>query len=396
MAISKFRIVRKLRDPRSIQLVNLKHDFGLEKEGTLEAEEIIRDKNFSLYCIDQQERVAAFIQTSERLYIENAAFLYQKQYKYAENVVCVPYEVFFRVFEKIYCQMKNVCLVFSVGRCGSTLLQKMLGVLPGVNSISEADVYSQVSELLRMKQIDAAEACAIFKCATIHFWNNCCSSPNDILLLKFRSEVITSYAEIYRAIPTEKSIFMYRNATDVIQSFNRMLGFSQKHDFFLQHHLFSSFNKWWVKKQFRKNEYLYRDFISPLNLKGISTVELVALLRPSGYTFLWWLLKVNLYLKMRVENIPIVALRYEDLISNPEKMLCMILAYLKLPAKSLVQACGQVRRDSQEGTNLARDSMGQYILKAKERDSIAMAIRLYTDFSGPDHILSGTLGHYDA
>lgn len=390
MTITRFKIIRKIRELESIRSVNFKKDFLLEKDGIIENPDILKDKSYSLYCIDQDERVVAFLHISEPLNVEENVFLYQDQYKFADNVIVVPYEVFFRVFEEIDCPSENVCMLFSVGRCGSTLLQKILGALPCITSVSEADVYSHVSELLRTRQIDDSEAVQLFRCATKHFWNANRKKENYILLLKFRSEVV-SYSQLLQAIPTTKLLFMYRKPDDVIQSFGRMAGFSMKKDWFLRHRFLSIINKYRIQRVYLEKENIYKDMTSLL--KGIKPLDLIFFLRPNGYFFLWWLLKVNMYMKMRAEKIPIVALRYEDLINNPERTIRLFLEHVGLETEGVEEACRHMQHDSQGGTSLAKSAIGKYCLNSKMRADIDSAIQLYTGLSGVNHILDGTLGH---
>jgi len=77
----------------------------------------------------------------------NATFLYEHQQKAARTLVSIPYESLADVAWEVTPDEAAPCFVFSMGRCGSTLLSKLLGGM-GLPSLSEPDVFTQYSMAL--------------------------------------------------------------------------------------------------------------------------------------------------------------------------------------------------------------------------------------------------------
>ena len=81
-------------------------------------------------------------------------FLYQQQRHSALRTYVVNYQAFIQAVARLQEQdgdtsgsdlLQRIVLLYSTGRCGSTLLSKLLGRGQGVNSVSEPDFYSMLS-----------------------------------------------------------------------------------------------------------------------------------------------------------------------------------------------------------------------------------------------------------
>jgi len=92
------------------------------------------EPDVSPYCFDLANRTLLCVSTPD---ISGATFFYQAQRQYARSVIRVP-------FESLPGGPASPVLIFSIGRCGSTLLVKALEAA-GVRAVSEPDFYTQAA-----------------------------------------------------------------------------------------------------------------------------------------------------------------------------------------------------------------------------------------------------------
>ena len=92
------------------------------------------EPDVSPYCFDLANRTLLCVSTPD---ISGATFFYQAQRQYARSVIRVP-------FESLPDGPASPVLIFSIGRCGSTLLVKALEAA-GVRAVSEPDFYTQAA-----------------------------------------------------------------------------------------------------------------------------------------------------------------------------------------------------------------------------------------------------------
>jgi hypothetical protein len=88
----------------------------------------------SPYCFDLATRSLLCVSTPD---ISGATFFYQSQRQYARTVIDVP-------FESLPDGPASPALIFSIGRCGSTLIVRALEAA-GERVVSEPDVYRQAA-----------------------------------------------------------------------------------------------------------------------------------------------------------------------------------------------------------------------------------------------------------
>jgi hypothetical protein len=92
------------------------------------------DPDVSPYCFDLDDRKLFCVSTPD---ITGATFFYQAQRQWARSVIKVP-------FDMLPEALASPTLIFSIGRCGSTLLHRAVGAA-GVRTVSEPDYFTQVA-----------------------------------------------------------------------------------------------------------------------------------------------------------------------------------------------------------------------------------------------------------
>jgi hypothetical protein len=94
----------------------------------------MRDPDVSPYCFDFDERKLLCVSTPD---IAGVPFFYQAQRQQAKSVIKVP-------FAELSEPETSPTLIFSIGRCGSTLLHRAFDAA-GVRTVSEPDYFTQVA-----------------------------------------------------------------------------------------------------------------------------------------------------------------------------------------------------------------------------------------------------------
>ncbi|NDP42457.1 MAG: hypothetical protein GZ089_07045 [Aromatoleum sp.] len=92
------------------------------------------DPDVSPYCFDFDDRKLFCVATPA---ISGATFFYQAQRQHARSVIKVP-------FDALPEATASPTLMYSIGRCGSTLLNKAFEAA-GVHAVSEPDFYTQAA-----------------------------------------------------------------------------------------------------------------------------------------------------------------------------------------------------------------------------------------------------------
>jgi hypothetical protein len=94
----------------------------------------MREADVSPYCFDVANRNLLCVSTPD---LSDEVFFYQAQRQYARSVIRVPLEL-------LPAGPASPALIFSIGRCGSTLLVKALQAA-GLRAVSEPDFFRQAA-----------------------------------------------------------------------------------------------------------------------------------------------------------------------------------------------------------------------------------------------------------
>lgn len=170
------------------------------------------DAKALIYCFDPVSERALFTICDNLDATLQAPFLYEAQFRHARQVVTVPFEQLDTLFDL---PEATPTFVFSIGRCGSTLLSALLAA-SGLRSVSEPDVLTQLAEMPA-----AARACmspgvgGLLVRACVKSLQAHCGAD---VVIKLRSQCSRIATEILQASPAAKSIFMLRGRHDWARS----------------------------------------------------------------------------------------------------------------------------------------------------------------------------------
>lgn len=170
--------------------------------------------NSILYCLDSAEERAYFTILDDVDAAYRSPFLYSAQYESAKHILSVPFE---RLSEFLDSSNLFPTLIFSIGRCGSTLLVSLLRAL-GAPAVSEPSVFRQLirsvedGQLLNRRLVTVAVQTCTASIAQ-HFGGQ----P----VIKLQSQCNYLIEAITYALPQYHAIFMFRESATWARSMCR-------------------------------------------------------------------------------------------------------------------------------------------------------------------------------
>ncbi|HLI82547.1 MAG TPA: hypothetical protein VKV17_01450 [Bryobacteraceae bacterium] len=397
-------------------------DFRCGPAQTVDARRILEDRQITLYCLDDLNRRAVFLETPPDIELTRQAFYNQAQYYHAQRVFSVPYEALHELAREKGNAFTNLILIFSVGRCGSTLLSRALDRLEAVTCLDEPDVYMDLTVLRPRNGSRDGEITSLIESCTRLLYRPPRRQVNT-LALKFRSFSIELADLFYKAFPTARILFLYRNAETWARSNARAIaslleGYRGADPMF---EVLRLFDVWGIAEQkttpkkrpdaasrTEAREFLERVIpLLPAYLRKalrerLSITDYAALLglglaqklpfargrvrTPEQYLepyfrslppvksmMMAWLSTMDRYLKLHERGIPMLALQYETMIASPAASLGRVFEYCGLPREQAAQAEAVFAEDSQEGTVYSRRSIGQSARKQLSDEQLAQA-----------------------
>ena len=197
-------------------------DFAVRDGGSVEPELVLRNPNVSLYCLDFEKGCALFVETPPERDLLKEPFLYAAQYEAATRLIQVPFEALHRLADEVSIDGSQLIFVYSVGRCGSTLVSRVFNEMEAVESLSEPDVFTQLlaewgtEDIGGSEKADLLRACTLLQCAPGR------RRHATRWVLKFRSMVTALGPMFFACFPEAKVIFLYRHAAPWMRSMQRM------------------------------------------------------------------------------------------------------------------------------------------------------------------------------
>ena len=369
-----FPIVRRL--PRNERHTASWKDFQL---GHPEAEDFIRrwqadPQTLTPYCLDRRSRSLLFVETPPGVDLCTAhPFFYQAQRLSAVRLHSVPIPVVLAMAQDLPQALDRLILIHSTGRCGSTLLTRLLQAQGDMVTISEPDLYTQLAHLPEQATLELAP---LIRAATLFLWASL--GKGGPVALKLRGIATYRAAALAQALPGARSLFLYRHAGDVVNSFistmvppglfrlGRALGVERLP------------TRWLLPTAHALHlaPLLAEKRYHPTGLVGFFTMA--------------WLSKMDSALAFQ-EHVGFAAtLRYEALRRDPKTMLEKLTKVLGLEVNGGQASLDQVLGvDAQQGSSMA--SRGMNLL---DRDDTARMNRLLAQhprLNRPDVVLPGSL-----
>ena len=300
---------------------SVRANFALREGDTVPASTVLAP-SVDLYCLDDRNGRALFAEVADGVDPAGAPFFYLAQYRQAVRLLALPYETLHELATAL--PDPDLTMVYSTGRCGSTLLSRALAAVPGVRSVSEPDV---LNDLVMLRHWDPAREQdyrrLVRSCVRL------LGRHGRRLALKPRGGGIHIADLIQREYPRAHNVFLYRHAERWMESMH------------------ASFTGSLPGKQ-TATFVRYLLATTPMLAGRPQPVSLT-----EGYA-LTWLGVMDAYVGLRADGVPMLPVRYEDLVAAPRETLVEILGWCGLPADNVDAVLATFGTDSQEGTALSR------------------------------------------
>ena len=310
-------------------------DFKVRDAGAIDARTVLQNPNITLYCLDFENRQALFVETPPECDLTHVPFMYAAQYNEAVRLVQVPFETLHALAAEVVIDPARLILIYSVGRCGSTLVSSAYNEVEGVESLSEPDVFTQMLGTWGADNLEGDEKTRLLKSCTLL---QC--APGQLKgatawALKFRSMVTHMWPLFYAAFPEAKVVFLYRQAESWARSFHRIMGGGDP-----------------IEPQEMAN---MRELFGRLNLRleprqTASALEVLASL---------WLCVMESGMEMQQRGIPMFIVRYEEFTRAPREVLTQMFAYCGLTREAIGSLDNVLAQDSQAGSVISREILGE-------------------------------------
>lgn len=314
-------------------------DFTCQLIGQADPSRLINDPTLSLYCFDHPTRRALFVQVPTDVDISAGPFMYMAQHDHAQRVAAVPYDVFHSIAAGIELQTP-LAFIYSTGRSGSTLMSKALGELEATTSVSEPDVFTQAVRM-RFTGVQDDEIRDLVRSAIKVLFNPAFTGKSTLHVVKFRSFCIQIADLLSTAFPDAGNLFLYRDLAPSIRSYAQAFGALDRPP---------GAQREVLAEQAAFAPLLAQEFAQRKDLDGIEGLCLL------------WLSAMHAYADHRRLGIPILAVRYEELLAHPGFEMDRILAYLGLAHDRVPDALRAFQRDSQAASPLSRESVAQRLI----------------------------------
>jgi hypothetical protein len=337
-------------------------DFRLKEVATDEdlCAAVIERPNITPYCLDHENRRMVFAETPPATDVSKAPLYYRSQYEDAMRLIAIPYHLVHEIATRLPARFQELVFIYSVGRCGSTLMSNIWRCLDDTYSLSEPDVFTDINYRRSAGHMTHQQAIQLLGSAVQLF--NRPPTPRKRLVIKFRAQCVGLAELMHRLYPAARLIFMYRNALDCIESRVRVFG------------------------EQPLPEQVFRQAFSYAQLQPQTYHRLRRLAQP----LLIWLVCVHTYLRMRECGLPVVGFKYEELLRNPIDSIARLFAHCGAAGASAERACAAMAEDAHAGTFLARNAAGLRTLSSEDfgllRAFFAEHLRI-----APDQTLPGTL-----
>lgn len=318
---------------------------------------VLRD-NVTLYTI--QPTYAVFVETDEDVNVtasDTHSFMKAAQYENAKRVIVLPRSAFDRLADEVGAPRAQVIFMGNTMRCGSTLMCQIFEKSERCLAFSEPDVINALHAL--KDKTDVEDFKHLTKSAVNLLFKPTKAQPAAYMvkITGHSMNMLTTLCEIY---PESIPLFMYRDGLPMMQSCSRLMQeepIARVISAVLE--LFPSLNH------------------LALSLSGSHNDEIpkaAADTTPFASTSYSWAAMCHTYRKLREQGLPIVAIKYEDLVANPRQATEIIFQHCKLNSTSVDKALRAFQKDSQRNCVISRSN-----LRKHHTPELSAADKVHTD-----------------
>lgn len=338
-------------------------DFKYRPSHKITSSLILSDPDITPYCYDLDQRKAVFVTTPETARTLDATFFYQAQFQRATHLIVISFEELNELVQRGLRSPQHSVEIYSTGRCGSTLLARMLASSEACQAVCEPDMPTTALQ----SDSPAIRKGALARTTVDLLGNLIRNADKRYLILKYRPICMAQAECLHCADEQATPVFIYRNAPDFVASAMSALRYRGSPLYFtdLLHRGFVT--RPILSALFRLNR-KSATRVLPF-VEDYSSKELVKL-GPVGLLTMAWISMIRKYLDLTAAGKRFVAVQYDDLVSDPENIVRQLLSKCRLPGSGLDSALAELARDSQRGSMVDRRRVRKYRLDAQGRRMI--------------------------
>ena len=307
---------------------------------------IILNENVTLYTVTKDE--AIFVDCGDiNMFGLDVSFIFVSQYQNALKLISMPIESFHLISSQISFPKVPIVHMSNHGRCGSTLMYRIFQAIPNTLSMSEPYSFVALADFSRSgktSQKDLRKLClSVLKCTMKH--GN--ERKSDLICLDTWHTIVYCLDIFCNVAPFIKQIYQYRQPLPFVQSWEKLSVLHSWPDIrldILKARCGIGHNKLLSKYPIYTNEYL----------KSLSSF---------GRWALHWIACNAAYNNVVDKEYPIVSIKYEDFIKNPEDIITSVFDYIGISHSKLPDLKKILSRDSQAGSVYTSRNADQKKLK---------------------------------
>lgn len=397
-------------------------DFVVSDGEPISAEVVLNTPNVTLYCLDKQKNRFIFTQADPTVDLTQHPFFFQAQFEHAQRLIAVPFESLHKLTENLEVSAEQFVFLYSVGRCGSTLLSEVFNQFDNVVSLSEPDIFTQLLIMRPENGQNDSFFRRLLRTSLLALMKPMPPKRPTHYVIKFRSYGVELADLIADLFPEAHHLFMYRNAEDWARSTARAFQKLESEK--------GSVGNLQERRWFRRAERLtavsqklFGQTTPNLMQKVINQVDgragalsqpsltlrlkLFPALRPylsqlqkgelsrMEYITLEWVSGLCRAMSLQEQGVSILPFRYEELIEDPEPFLRQLFAHCGMSVIGFDQVLSVFENDSQRGTSLAQKAVrqdSQNLLTDSHLQQLRNLLHTFPEIERPDVILPGTIG----
>jgi hypothetical protein len=351
---------------------NSDKDFVLGIGQAVSLQTLVDQPDWSLYSLDLEKGLAWFVELPPGTDLSTSVFAFRDQRRLARRLLQVSLDDVIEVSKQVQPPARLI-FVFSIGRCGSTLVSHVLNTSPRVWGLSEPIAFPRLlmtnynsDERLtvpRKRLVDVIRACTLLQ------YRPPAASGRDVFALKFHSQCLFHADLYFEAFPEAAFVFLYRDAIGWTKSWYQM---AQKYGYTAQLSGPTRVELW--------NCITAADDLSHLRPYVDIETEKVAL---EDGLIIGWSRNMEEYVRFLDSGVPFLALRYNELNRDREASLAQLFSHCGLPAEDAVAGLAAFDGDSQAGDIVSHD----VVAEAMSEDQVARLRGILArrrDFNDPD------------
>lgn len=313
-------------------------DFNqLTNSGRISAHRILKESNITLYSLDLENQQAIFVETPPEINLSRAPFYNTAQFLNAVRIFTISFEWMIRLSEEIDLDDDRVVLIYSVGRCGSTLASQIFAQVPGVINMSEPVSLTNLVVVRNAQRYNENYLLELLR-STMKIL--CKNKAESVWVIKGRSFDIEIGDWIHQLFPNTKKLFLYRNAETWLQSSLRAFERNDEE----------------TEVDIAERDKEKREFMNSL-VPEIAEFNPEIHLRHVDMLCMMWLATMTRYIKWNKSGIDMLAVPYYYWKSLPLNTAEAILDYCGCKPSTMSDIIEVLGKDSQAGTRLSWDAL---------------------------------------